>query len=58
MPLRKMSSDNNYKKIKNTINKNIASSLRTQPSFGKLLRLNGCSTLKLGSVGQKIRKQL
>lgn len=58
MPLRKLSFNNNYKEIKNMINKNIASSLRTQPSFGELLRFNGCSTLKLGSVGQKIRKQL
>lgn len=46
------------KEIKDIINKNIASSMRTQQSFANLLKLNGCSTLKLGSVGSKIRKQL
>lgn len=55
---RRNKSKNDYKEIKNIINKNIASSLRTQPSFANLLKLNGCSTLKLGSLGSKIRKQL
>ena len=46
------------KEIKDIINKNIASSLRTQPSFSEILKLNGCPTIKLGSIGSKIRKQL
>jgi len=46
------------KEIKDIINKNIASSLRTQPSFSEILKLNGCPTFKLGSIGSKIRKQL
>ena len=46
------------KEIKNIINKNIASSLRTQPSFSEILKLNGCPSIKLGSIGSKIRKQL
>lgn len=58
MPLLKINSDNNEKEIKDLINKNIASSMRTQPSFAKLLQLNGCPTIKLGLMGSKIRKQL
>ena len=46
------------KEIKDIINKNIASSLRTQPSFSEILKLNGCPSFKLGSIGSKIRKQL
>lgn len=49
---------NDDKEIKDIINKHIASSLRTQPSFGELLKLNGCPTIKLGVMGSKIRKQL
>ena len=44
---------NDEKLIKDTINENIASSMKTQPSFAKLLQLNGCSSLKLGLRGQK-----
>ena len=47
-----------YKEIKDIINKNIATSMRTQSSFSELLRYNGCSTLKVGTIGSKIRKQL
>ena len=57
MPLKKFNS-NDEKLIKDTINENIASSMKTQPSFAKLLQLNGCSSLKLGLMGRKIRKQL
>ena len=45
------------KEIKDIINKNIASSLRTQPSFSEILKLNGCPSFKLGSIGSKISKQ-
>ena len=51
-------SKNNYKEIKNIINKNIGSALKTQGQFSELLRLNGCPMRKVGSIGAKIRKQL
>ena len=56
MPFRKVNSDEN--EIKNIINSNVASSMRTQPEFSELLKLNGCPPLKLGTMGSKIRKQL
>ncbi len=56
MPFRKINSDEN--EIKNIINSNVASSMRTQPEFSELLKLNGCPPLKLGTMGSKIRKQL
>lgn len=49
---------NNEKEINDVINKNIASAMKTQKPFGQLLLLNGCSNMKLGYVGSKIRKQL
>ena len=55
---RRKKSKTDDKEIKDIINKNIASSLRTQPSFSEILKLNGCPTFKLGSIGSKIRKQL
>lgn len=58
MPLLKPNSKNNEKEVKNIINKNVASSMITQPSFVKILESNGCPTLKIGSVARKIRKQL
>ncbi len=51
-------SKTDYNEIKDMINQNVASSIRTQPSFSELLRFNGCSTLKVGAIGSKIRKQL
>ncbi len=58
MQLRKIASKNEDNEIKDIINSNVATSIRTQSSFAELLRLNGCSSFKLGSVGSKIRKQL
>lgn len=54
----KLRSRNVDKEIKDIINNNVASSMRTQRSFSELLKLNGCSSFKVGSVGSKIRKQL
>lgn len=54
----KLRSKNVDKEIKDIINNNVASSMRTQRSFSELLKLNGCSSFKVGSVGSKIRKQL
>ncbi len=54
----KLRSGNVDKEIKDIINNNVASSIRTQHSFSELLKLNGCSSFKVGSVGSKIRKQL
>lgn len=58
MPLRKLGSKNDNDEVKDIINKNVATFMMTQPSFGELLKLNGCSDFKRGSVGSKIRKQL
>ena len=58
MPLLKSDSKSDENEIKKIINDNVATSMKTQPSFADILKLNGCSTLKLGSVGSKIRKQL
>ena len=51
-------SNTDIKEIKNVINKNVASSFRTQPSFVELLKLNGCPALKVGVIGSEIRQQL
>lgn len=58
MPLRRLGSKNDNDEVKEIINKNVATVMKTQYSFGELLKLNGCSSFKLGSVGSKIRKQL
>ncbi|WP_296808086.1 hypothetical protein [uncultured Methanobrevibacter sp.] len=58
MALLKSNSDTDIKEIKNVINKNVASSFRTQPSFVELLKLNGCPALKVGVIGSEIRHQL
>ena len=58
MALLKSNSDTDIKEIKNVINKNVASSFRTQPSFVELLKLNGCPALKVGVIGSEIRQQL
>ena len=58
MPLLEFNSDSDEKEIKDIINKNIASSIKTQDSFADLLELNGCPSIKLGSIGGKIRRQL
>lgn len=58
VPLLKRDSKNNENEIKKIINDNVASSMRTQPSFVEILKLNGCSSLKVGIVGGNIRKQL
>ncbi len=58
MPLFKSNSKNNEKELKNIINENVASSMRTQPSFAKVLESNGCPASKIGVVGRNIRKQL
>ena len=56
MQLRKP--DHDEKEIKDIINKNIASPFKTQQPFAELLLLNGCSKIKLGLIGSKIRKEL
>ena len=56
--MRKIGSKNDNNEIKDIINKNVATSMKTQSSFAELLKLNGCSSFKLGSTGSKIRKQL
>lgn len=53
-----LKSNTDIKEIKNVINKNVASSFRTQPSFVELLKLNGCPALKVGVIGSEIRQQL
>ena len=58
MPLIELNSDSDEKEIKDIINRNIASSIRTQDPFADLLELNGCPSIKLGSIGGKIRRQL
>lgn len=58
MPFIELNSDNDENEIKDIINRNIASSIRTQDPFADLLELNGCPSIKLGSVGGKIRRQL
>ena len=49
---------NNEEEIKEIINQNIATSFLTNHQFAELLKLNGCSSWKTGSMGSKIRKQL
>ena len=58
MSLSLIKSNTDIKEIKNVINKNVASSFRTQPSFVELLKLNGCPALKVGVIGSEIRQQL
>lgn len=58
MPFNLFKSNSDEKEIKNFINKNIASAMRTQPSFAELLLLNGCPKVKIGYIGSKIRRQL
>lgn len=57
MPLLKVNSGNEDE-IKEIINNNIATSMKTQRQFSQLLMLNGCPTRKVGRIGSKIRKQL
>ncbi|MEE0942688.1 MAG: zinc-ribbon domain-containing protein [Methanobrevibacter sp.] len=58
MQLRKPNHNDDEKEIKDIINKNIASPFKTQQPFAELLLLNGCSKIKLGLIGSKIRKEL
>ena len=59
MPLLKFKSENEeIKEIKEIINNNISTSMKTQRPFSQLLMLNGCPMRKVGTMGSKIRKQL
>ena len=58
MSFLKLNSNDEEKEIKDIINKNVASSFRTQPSFVELLKLNGCPIIKVGFIGSEIRQQL
>ena len=52
------SKNEDFDEIKEIINNNIATAMKTQRPFSQLLMLNGCPMRKVGSIGNKIRKQL
>ena len=47
MSFLKNNSNDDEKEIKELIDKNIASSFRTQPPFSDLLKLNGCKSIQV-----------